>query len=166
VSRRAAIWLVPVLLALHNVEEALLFPRYLPLAVARLPEGLQTVAGAITLGQVWAALALVTAVPFGLAAWAAARPSSRIALWLLLLVQATVLLNVLWHLAASIVVFQGYAPGLLTALTLNLPFSIYLLRRARAEQWVSPGARWALLPGALALHGPVLSGLLLLTERS
>lgn len=165
-SRRTAIWLVPMLLALHNAEEALLFPRYLPLAVARLPEGLQAVAGAITLGQVWSALALVTAVSFGIAAWAAARPSSRLALWLVLLVQATVLLNVAWHLAGAIIVFQGYAPGLVTAIGLNLPFSIYLLRRAAAEQWVGTGARWALLPGALAVHGPLLSGLLLLTERS
>jgi hypothetical protein len=124
------------------------------------------VAGAITLGQVWSALALVTAVPFGIAAWAAASPSSRLALWLVLLVQATVMLNVVWHLAAAIIVFQGYAPGLATAICLNLPFSIYLLRRAAAEQWVGAAARWALLPGALAIHGPVLSGLLVLTERS
>jgi Protein of unknown function with HXXEE motif len=166
VSRQTAIWLVPILLTLHNLEEALLFPRYLPLAVARLPEGLQAIAGAITLGQVWIALAVVTAVPFGLAAWAAARPSSQLATWCVLLVQATVLLNVFWHLATAVIVFQGYAPGLVTALLLNLPFSLYLLRRARREQWVGTGARWALLPGALALHGPLLSGLILLTERS
>jgi heme/copper-type cytochrome/quinol oxidase subunit 4 len=166
VSRRTAIWLVPVLLMLHNAEEALLFPRYLPLALARLPEGFRAVAGAITLGQVGAALALVTAVPFGLAAWAAVSPSSRLALWLLLLVQATVLLNVFWHLATAVIVFQGYAPGLITAVALNFPSSIYLLRRAQAEQWVGPAARWALVPGALVLHGPLLSGLILLTERS
>jgi hypothetical protein len=166
VSRSTAVWLVPLLLALHNAEEALLFPRYLPLAVARLPQGLQAVAGAITLGQVWSALALVTVVSFGIAAWAAARPSSRPAIWLLLLVQMTILLNVVWHLAAAVVVFQGYAPGLVTALAIHLPFSIYLLRRAAAERWVGTGARWALLPGALAVHGPALSALLLLTERS
>ncbi|MGH2822960.1 MAG: HXXEE domain-containing protein [Thermoleophilaceae bacterium] len=164
-SRRTVLWLVPVFLALHNAEEALLFPRYLPLAIGRLPEGLRAFAGAITLGQVWAALAVVTAVPFALAAWATARPDHRIAVWLLLVVQATVLLNVLWHLAAAIVVFQGYAPGVLTALAVNLPFSLYLLRRARAEQWLSQRARWALLPAALLLHGPLLSALLLLTER-
>jgi hypothetical protein len=42
---------------------------------------------------------------------------------------------------------------------------VYLIRRAAREHWVSPRARWALLPGAIAVHGPVLSGLLLLTER-
>lgn len=165
-SRRTAIWLVPLLLALHNAEEALLFPRYLPLAVGRLPQGLRAVAGAITLGQVWSALALVTLVSLAVAAWAASNPSNRLAIWLLLLMQTTILLNVIWHLAAAIIVFQGYAPGLVTALAINLPYSIYLLRRAAAEQWVGAGARWALVPGALAVHGPVLSALLLLTERS
>jgi hypothetical protein len=163
-SRAQVLWLVPVLLALHNAEEALFFHRYLPLVVARLPSTWQAIAGPITLGQVWLALALVTLLPFGLAAWAVGRGSS-VALWLLLLVQATVLLNVLWHVAAATLFFDGYAPGLVTAVAINLPFSIYLLRRAAREEWVSTRARWALLPGALALHGPALSGILLLTER-
>jgi hypothetical protein len=38
-------------------------------------------------------------------------------------------------------VFGGYAPGLVTAVLINLPFSLYLLR-----------AMWALLPGALLMH--------------
>lgn len=163
-KRGLVIWLVPLLLALHNAEEALFFPRYLPLVLARLPSTWQAVAGPITLGQVWLALALVTLIPLGLAAWAA-RGQSPLALWLLLLIQATILLNVFWHVAAAALFFDGYAPGLVTALAVNLPFSIYLLRRAAREEWVSVRARWALLPGALALHGPALSGILLLTER-
>ena len=59
----------------------------------------------------------------------------------------------------------GYAPGLVTALVLNLPFSLYLLRRAIREQWLSRPARWALVPGAILLHGPLLAALLLATER-
>jgi hypothetical protein len=163
-SRARVLWLVPLLLALHNAEEALFFPRYLPLVVARLPPTWQAVAGPITLGQVWLALAVVTLIPLGLAAWAARGPSP-VALWLLLLVQATILLNVFWHIAAAALFFNGYAPGLVTAMAVNLPFSMYLLRRAAREEWIGAGARWALLPGALALHGPALSGILLLTER-
>jgi hypothetical protein len=97
--------------------------------------------------------------------WATSRPKSTVPLWLLLLVRATVLLNVLWHVSAAMVVFDGYSPGLVTALLINLPFSVYLLGRAARERWVSRGAMWALLPGALLMHGPLLSGLLLLTEH-
>lgn len=159
------LWLVPFLLALHNAEEALLFPRYLPLVLGRLPEGWRALAGAVTLGQVGTALALVTLIPMLLAVWAFRRPDSDLPVWLLLLVQATVLLNVLWHVTTAVVVFNGYAPGLLTAVLINLPFSIYLLRRAARERWVGRGAMWGLLPGALVMHGPLLSGLLVLTER-
>jgi hypothetical protein len=76
-----------------------------------------------------------------------------------------VLLNAIWHLAIAVVLFRGYAPGLATALLLNLPFSLHLLGRAVREQWLSRPARWALVPGAVLLHGPLLAALLLVTER-
>jgi hypothetical protein len=164
-SRTRALWLVPALLALHNVEEAAFFPRYLPLVLSRVPETWRPVVGPITLGQVWVALGVVTLMPFAIAWWATRRPENKAAIWLLLLIQATVLLNVAWHVAAAALLFGGYAPGLATAVAVNLPFSIYLLRRTSREAWVGKGARWALLPAALLLHGPLLSALLLLTER-
>jgi hypothetical protein len=64
-----------------------------------------------------------------------------------------------------VVLFRGYAPGLVTALLLNLPFSLYLLRRAARERWLDRGALWTLAPAALLVHGPMLSALLLATER-
>jgi len=62
-----------------------------------------------------AALLGVTLIPFLLAAWATRRPELAAPIWLLLLVQATLLLNVLWHVGAAVVLFEGYAPGLATA---------------------------------------------------
>ena len=164
-NRHRILWLVPALTAAHNAEEALTFPRYLPLALERFPPVWRSFAGAITLGQVWAALAVVGLIPLGLAGWAAVRPGRATPVWLLLLFQTTLLVNAGWHISAAIVLFDGYAPGLVTAVLLNLPFSIYLLRRAARESWVGPRARLALLPGALVLHGPLLSALLLLMER-
>jgi hypothetical protein len=160
------LWLVPLLLALHNSEEAVFFPRYLPLVLARLPAGWRAMAGPLTSGQVGLALVIVTLAAAGVALWAALRPDSRAAIWLLLLIQTTVLLNVVWHVAAAVFLFRGYAPGLVTALFVNLPFSVYLLRRAARERWLSRPARWVLLPAALLVHGPLLSALLILTERS
>jgi hypothetical protein len=159
------LWLVPALTAVHNTEEAATFPRYLPLVLERLPEAWRSIAGPISLGQLWAALAIVTLIPFALGAWAALRPADVAPVWLLLLIQATLLLNVVWHVGAALFLFQGYAPGLVTAVLLNLPLSIYLMHRAARENWVSPRARRALLPGALVVHGPVLWGLLVLSER-
>lgn len=164
-AARRVIWLVPVLLALHHAEEALFFPRYLPFVLARLPAGWQPVAAPLTAGQVWSALAVVTVAAFAVAGWTQVRPESGPARWCLLLLQATILVNAFWHVAIAIVLFGGYAPGLVTALLINLPFSVYLLRRAVAEGWVGRPALWALVPGALLLHGPLLAVLMLATER-
>src|SRR3954452_7800329 len=164
-NRAQVLWLDPGLMAVHNTEEAIFFPRYLPLVLERLPEAWRTVAGPITLGQVWTALLAVTLIPVVLAAWATLRPERAVPVWLLLLIQATLLLNVFWHVGAAIVLFNGYAPGLATAVLLNLPFSVYLIRRAVKQNWVSQRAQWALLPSAFVVHGPALSGLLWLSER-
>ncbi|HKT59147.1 MAG TPA: HXXEE domain-containing protein [Gemmatimonadales bacterium] len=162
---RPVLWLVPILLALHNTEEALFFPRYLPFVLYRLPAAWQALIAPLTTGQVGGALAVVTGVAFIVTWWAFQRPDSAVALWLVLLIQATVLLNALWHLAAAVVLFGGYAPGLVTALLLNLPFSVYLLRRAGRERWLERRALWALAPAAIVLHGPLLAALLVFTER-
>jgi hypothetical protein len=47
-----------------------------------------------------------------------------------------------------------------SAVTLNLPFSIYLFRRARRETWCSPRAAIALIPVALLAHGALFAGLM------
>src|SRR5262245_41447448 len=163
--RRPVLWLVPCFLALHNAEEALFFPPYIPLVLSRLPRGWQALAAPLTTGQVWSALAVVTASAFAVAWWADRDPESPLATWLLLLIQATVFLNAVWHVAVALVLFDGYAPGVVTAVLINLPFSVYLLRRAAAERWLGRPPLWGLLPGAIVLHGPLLAALLVATER-
>ncbi|MFL5539451.1 MAG: HXXEE domain-containing protein [Longimicrobiaceae bacterium] len=129
-SRKLALLGVPVLLTLHNAEEALFFPRMLPTVAAHLPASL---AGALpTAQQMHVALAVATVVPW--LVWLLGR-ETRIGVRILLLLQCVVLVNVAWHVAAA-AVLGGYTPGLATALAFNLPFSIYLLRRAAVERWV------------------------------
>ena len=159
-TRREAFWLVAALLAIHDAEEALAFPRYLPLVLARL----QSIPR-VTYQQMLAALAVVTLVPVVVVAWAQARPASRAALWAVLLIQTVMLVNVVSHVAVATFLLRGYGPGLATALALNLPWSIYLLRRARREEWLGRGAFVALLPAALVVHGPLLVGLILLSRH-
>lgn len=156
------LWLIPVFQALHNAEEALTFPEAVPGLPERLPGALRPIVAEITVERLRAALLIATVVPLGLVVWARLRPRSAAALWAALLTQAVVALNVVWHLAAALFVARGYSPGLLTALGVNLPFSIYLFARARREAWLSERALAALLPAALIVHGPVLAGAILL----
>ena len=163
-SRRWAIWLLPLVLALHNFEEGIFFPRYVPRVLARLPADARDWIGPVSLREMGIALGLATVIPLGFSLWAAARPGSRTALWLVLAMWATLLLNVAWHVAAALVLFDGYAPGVVTALGLNLPLSVLVLQRAATEQWVSRRARWALAPAAVAFHLPGAIGLMLLSR--
>ena len=161
-SRRAALWLVPALVAVHNTEEALTFGRYLPLVRERAPAVARTIAERVTYPQLLAALAGATVVPLLVVLWAQARPASRAALWSALALQAVMALNVASHVAASLFVMRGYSPGVATALLFNLPFSVYLFRRAARDGWVSRRALAATAPAALLVHDPGLAGLVLL----
>jgi uncharacterized protein with HXXEE motif len=161
-TRRWAIWLLPLVLALHNLEEGTFFPRYVPRVLAHLPAEVRTRVGPVGLREMGLALGLATVIPLGFSLWAAARPGSRTALWLVLAMWATLLLNVAWHVTAALVLFGGYAPGVATAVAINLPVSVLVLRRARTEQWLSRRARWALVPASVAFHVPGALGVMLM----
>jgi len=135
-QRVGVLWLVPLFMAIHNAEEWVLFPTYLPLVKGWLPAAVLKLVGLPTVEQMRIALLVVTAIPIALAAWMSVTPRKEPAVWLLLLFQAMVLLNVIWHIGSA-TVFRSYVPGLITAVCINLPFSIYLFRRAAREQWVS-----------------------------
>lgn len=155
-TRAAAVWAVPALLALHNAEEAVTFPRYLPQVRGHDPVFMRGFGGSGSYDTLYVALLIVTIVPILVSVWSRVRPQSRAAFWWVMVMQATVFLNVFAHIASAIAIFHGYGPGLLTALAINLPFSIYLFRRARAEKWLSRREAVWLIPAAILVHGPGL----------
>jgi hypothetical protein len=58
------------------------------------------------------------------------------------------------------VVNRGYVPGLITAALINLPFGIYVLRRAVKDQWISSRVAWLMLGVAVLLHLAAVGSLL------
>ncbi|MEP7226123.1 MAG: HXXEE domain-containing protein [Gemmatimonadales bacterium] len=163
-TRGWAIWLLPLVLALHNLEEGVFFRRYVPRVLGRLPAGARDWIGPVSLREMGVALTLATVIPLGFSLWAAARPASRTPLWLVLAMWATLLLNAAWHVAAALMLFGGYAPGVVTAVALNLPLSLLVLRRAVTKHWLSRPALRALVPAAVALHLVGAVGLMLLAR--
>jgi hypothetical protein len=146
------------------VEEALAMPHYLPVAQSRAPQILQPLLTAVSVPAFLVAVSLATLAPLVIVTWAALRPDARWAHWAAAVVQATLALNVLSHVA-SVVAMRGYAPGAATAVLLNLPFSVYFFTRAARLGWLSPRALWATIPAAIIVHGPGLIGLLALSRR-
>jgi hypothetical protein len=138
-SYRSVQWLVFVFLALHNLEEGLTMRLYFP----RINELLREVAPPTllsampTLAQFYAALVGATLIPLLLVVFATSGKPSQFKSYLVAVVQAQVCLNVLVPHVPAAVMFGGYAPGLATAVLLNLPFSIYFFRRSLSESRIT-----------------------------
>jgi Protein of unknown function with HXXEE motif len=153
---RVLVWGLPVAVLLHNAEEAAMVARYLPIVRARLPAAVQEMTPAAE--ELYVALVVVTAIPAALALLARWPATSRLAVYGLLVVAAVLLVNVVWHLGAA-VWLGGYAPGVVTAVVINLPVAAVALSRSRHRGLVSRRGVWRLFLIALLLHGPVLIGL-------
>ena len=122
----AAIWLLPIAVALHEVEEWNILGWYqrnfvnLP---AKTHASIRTFLVFLTLlGFLWTALAAVSNNP-------------SIAAFVLLPFAAGAFLNALQHLFYTLY-FRQYAPGVITSVVLYLPIVGYLTARALEEQLV------------------------------
>jgi hypothetical protein len=137
-----ALWLFPVALTLHNLEEALWLPGWSANA-----GGFHPPVGA---AEFRFAVAVLTVAAWWLT-WMALRRGGR---WLqaFFAASAAMLLNVFFpHLLATLVLGR-YAPGLGTALLCILPVTATLLRRAFREQVLN----WARLGRALLTVVPIV----------
>jgi hypothetical protein len=160
--RERLLWFVPAFLALHNLEEAVTMRAALPRIRESVPTMIHGFVSSLTYSQMLSALVVVTVLPLLVTMWAMRMPESETRLWIVLVIQAVVALNVASHVAMA-VMLGGYGPGLATALAINLPFSVYLFRRVVRERWISRRALWSLFPAAVLIHGPGLIGLIVLS---
>ena len=129
-------WLLIPAIALHNFEEWLTLPQYGDVGVI-LAQRLG-VSVAAPSGSVFAvALTLVTIVPAILVVAGSTGTPSRKKTWLVCFVASVYLANVfLPHVPAAL--FAGsYVPGVATALMINLPLCVLLLRQAKRERNLS-----------------------------
>lgn len=150
-------WLVAVFVFLHNLEEALTIPAYAPVVRRRLAAFLPaTLLGASEMGSwIYIALVVVTLVPAIIVFVATRKPASRLAARAVVFVQIIFLLNVFVPHIPAAFLLGGYAPGVATAVGINLPYSLYFLRRSAKEGVIRRGAVfmdliWAVLGPALA----------------
>lgn len=158
-NRTTLLWLVPVLLTIHNLEEAVAMPAFIEKRNAAVPGSMREFIPPVTYKQFLIALIIITIIPYLIALlWL----DRKWAIYLLVDFQVVMLINVFAHVMMAMFV-RGYAPGLATALIINLPFSLYLLRRAVSEKWISMRAAVWMFPIGLLIHGPVLAGLMILS---
>jgi hypothetical protein len=148
---------VPVLLTIHNIEEVAGGMGATRHALrARLPTALASLVGP---PDAWlVAVVVITLVPWPLLLFGGGldRRDSGVARALVIL-QAGMALNVLSHVASAVAV-RGYVGGIVTAVLLNVPFSLRFFALAWREEWVSrrflrrsPAFALLLVPLLLAL---------------
>lgn len=127
------LWLAPILFALHNLEEAPGMARWTHQIPAR-------VHPPVTTRQFAIAVALLTGLCFAVTFIVTTNPQNPFGVYVLLGFQTAMLLNAfIPHLAATLW-FRMYAPGVVTGTLVNVPFGVYLIRRAFAENQVELNA--------------------------
>jgi len=157
-SYRTLQWLVAACAFLHNFEEAVMMRASAPHIRERFaglaPADLLAATG--HLSWFYVALLAATLVPFMVVLNAVMRPTSRAAAWAVVFVQSIFLANVFVPHVPAALMLGGYAPGVVTAVVIQLPFSVIFLRRSIREGAVSRAG--AALAVGLAV--PALIGLL------
>lgn len=147
---QTVIWVFPIALTLHNLEEAVWFPGWSQHAgFWHSPVGAS---------EFRIAAVILTLMGFVVSCWSFRSGKEGLGTYLLAGFAFAMLLNVIFHVAAMVALRQ-YAPGVVTAVLINLPVMSYLLLRLFRERWIT-GTKailaLVLVPVALVLSIPGL----------
>jgi len=123
-------WLLPIAVTLHNAEEAIWMPRWSAGHAMQLPVRPPGAA------EIWAALVVFTAAAIAVTYLSARHGPESIWAYLTFGYIVAMLANVFVPHVPAAIVFHGYAPGLVTAVLINLPVMSILVNRMRREGWV------------------------------
>ena len=150
----AWVWLGPAAFLVHDTEEIVTIAPWLHTHAAQLPALARPLAGVGTRQFLLAAAVLF--VGYLLAAWHGARAVRRGRTplpWLF--VSGAFVANALTHLLQALY-FGGYTPGVVTAMSVSLPYG-YAAGRALRRHGVASAAalRWAVAAG-LVLQVPIV----------
>jgi hypothetical protein len=162
-TRNQVLALIAVTLALHDTEEYFAFPAFIASAsTQQIAPWLPAPALQHSMTNLHVALIIATVLPAIFIVWAVFSQRQ----WLLiaaLLVEAVLLVNAFAHTLTA-VALRHYVPGLVTAVLINLPFGIYVVRRAVRDKWIRRAVAWQLIIVAVVLHVVWLGSALLWTH--
>jgi hypothetical protein len=141
-------WLGPVAFLVHDAEEILTVEKWLRQHREELPGFAQPFVG-ITTGQFAAVVALLF-IGYSLATWHGTHAVRRGRFPLpFLLLSGVFVANGVTHVAQAFY-FRGYVPGLVTAVLVNLPYGLGLMRVLPRRRIVSRGVLgWMILLGMI-----------------
>ncbi len=132
------LWGVPILLAIHNLEEAPFMEKWskeLPLPIHPI----------VSTRQFVAAVTLLTIAGFAATYFGSTTSNRPTGISIILGIQMVMLVNAIAPHLVTTLRFRKYSPGVITALLLNIPFSMYLFQRAMLEGYMWWNLFWILL---------------------
>ena len=135
-------WLLPIALTIHNLEEAIWLPPWSQSAGVWHPP--------VGAGEFRFALVVLTVGVYGITYASVTGGKESVGVYLLAGTAFVLLGNVVVPHVAATVLLRRYAPGVVTAVALNLPLTLYLLRRAFREEYISR-KRFGIAAGAALL---------------
>lgn len=153
------LWLIPIFLAVHNLEEFFILKCALPGPIPQSPEWMHRLLPVITAGQFAAALIVVTLIPCVFLIVGLITSRWRMPVLILIQIQVFVFLNIFVHVIGAFL-SGAFSPGLVTAVLINFPFSLFVFRHAWKERWVGLKALALMFPIGLMTLGPGIIGLL------
>ena len=132
------LWLVPIFFMLHNLEEAPFMEGW----SKRLPLKIHPT---VSTRQFVSAVTFITIAGFLLTYFGVEYLANQTGYLIVLGIQIILFFNAFVPHIASTILFRMYSPGVITAVLITLPFSVYLFRRAITENILSWGQFWTLL---------------------
>jgi hypothetical protein len=132
------LWLVPIFFALHNLEEAPFMESW----SKRLPWKIYPT---VTTRQFVIAVTFLTIAGFLLTYFGVEYLGNQTGYLIVLGIQIILFFNAFIPHIVSTILFRMYSPGVITAVLITLPFSLYLFRRAINEDILSWTQFWILL---------------------
>lgn len=124
------LWLVPVLFAIHNMEESPQMEKWSKRIPSRYSQP-------VTTRQFSLAVTLLTLLVLVVTILAVNFPANRLFYLLIFEFQAIILLNVFVPHLFTTIRFKMYSPGLISGIFLSLPFSVYFFHRVLEEGYLS-----------------------------
>lgn len=132
------LWLVPIFLTIHNLEEAPLMESWSKRLPVKLPL-------TVTTRQFVIAVTFITIAGFILTYIGVEYLANQTGYLLVLGMQAILAFNAFVPHIAMTIRFRMYSPGVITAVLIILPFSFYLFRRAFEENLLDWTQFWIML---------------------
>lgn len=131
---RRSLVVIPVLLLLHNTEEALTMPGWMIVHLEMLRSTLPFFSHLrFSPVQLYTSLTQLSILPVLLSIVCLTGPLTRRKMMTMLLMQSIIFWNALMPHLLGTIVLGMYNPGMVTATILTIPYSVWLWRRVRKE---------------------------------